>query len=117
MRKLLVVIVLLLVTIAVLGFYRGWFRLSTENADQQPSAYIHGGPKQNQRRQGYRQGKSTRVRGQNETRNDRWRHQKGQMREMRISEAALQVVVCPEGDKTALDSWSVRKIVHTQKGG
>ena len=38
MRKLLVVIVLLLVTIAVLGFYRGWFRLSTDNADQQPSA-------------------------------------------------------------------------------
>ena len=38
MKKLLVVIVLLLVTIAVLGFYRGWFRLSTDHADQQPSA-------------------------------------------------------------------------------
>ena len=38
MRKLLVVIVLLLVTGTVLGFYRGWFRLSTGHADQQPSA-------------------------------------------------------------------------------
>ena len=40
MRKLLVVIVLFLVTIAVLGFYRGWFRLSTDNTDQRSSATI-----------------------------------------------------------------------------
>ena len=38
MRTLAVVIVLLLVGIAVLGFYRGWFRVSTENADHKPSA-------------------------------------------------------------------------------
>ena len=28
----------LLVGIVVLGFYRGWFRVSTSHADQQPSA-------------------------------------------------------------------------------
>ncbi len=34
----MVVMVLLLVAVAVLGFYRGWFRLSTDNTDQRPSA-------------------------------------------------------------------------------
>ena len=33
-------VVLLVVGIAVLGFYRGWFRLSTDNMDQNPSATI-----------------------------------------------------------------------------
>jgi hypothetical protein len=32
------VAVLLLVGIAVLGFYRGWFSMSMDNTDQQPSA-------------------------------------------------------------------------------
>ena len=40
MRNLLFVIVLLLVGIAGVGFYRGWFSLSTDNADQNPSATI-----------------------------------------------------------------------------
>ena len=40
MRTLVVVFVLLLVAIAVLGFYRGWFRLSTANTDHKPSATI-----------------------------------------------------------------------------
>jgi len=40
MRKLLVAILLLLATVAVLGFYRGWFRVSTDNTDQKPSATI-----------------------------------------------------------------------------
>jgi len=40
MRTLLVVAVLLLVGIAVLGFYRGWIRVSTDNTDQKPSATI-----------------------------------------------------------------------------
>ena len=40
MKTLLVVIVLLVAGIAGLGFYRGWFRLSTDNADQKPSATI-----------------------------------------------------------------------------
>ena len=40
MKTLLVVVVLLLVGIAGLGFYRGWFRLSTNSTDQKPSATI-----------------------------------------------------------------------------
>ena len=40
MRALLVVVVLLLVGIAGLGFYRGWFHLSTNSTDQKPSATI-----------------------------------------------------------------------------
>jgi uncharacterized protein YxeA len=40
MKKLVVVFVLLLVGIAGLGFYRGWFRLSTDNTDHKPSATI-----------------------------------------------------------------------------
>jgi hypothetical protein len=35
-----VVVVLLLAGIAGLGFYRGWFSLSTENTDHKPSATI-----------------------------------------------------------------------------
>ena len=38
MRFLVIVIVLLLVVIASVGFYRGWFSLSMDNTDQQPSA-------------------------------------------------------------------------------
>lgn len=38
MRFLVIAIVLLLVGIACLGFYRGWFSLSMDNTDQQPSA-------------------------------------------------------------------------------
>jgi hypothetical protein len=38
MRTLLVVVVLLAVGIAGYGFYRGWFQLSTNSADQKPSA-------------------------------------------------------------------------------
>lgn len=40
MKSLLVVIVLLVAGIAGLGFYRGWFSLSTENVDHKPSATI-----------------------------------------------------------------------------
>ena len=40
MRTLVVVVVLLLVGIAGVGFYRGWFRLSTDNTDHKPSATI-----------------------------------------------------------------------------
>jgi hypothetical protein len=40
MKKLMVVVVLLLAGVAGLGFYRGWFSLSTENADHKPSATI-----------------------------------------------------------------------------
>ena len=40
MKTLLVVVVLLLVGIAGLGFYRGWFHLSTNSTDQKPSATI-----------------------------------------------------------------------------
>lgn len=40
MRSLFVVAVVVLVCIASLGFYRGWFGLSTSNADQKPSATI-----------------------------------------------------------------------------
>jgi hypothetical protein len=39
-KTLLVVIVLLVAGIAVLGFYRGWFSPSTDNAGQKPSATI-----------------------------------------------------------------------------
>ena len=38
MRNLLIVIVLFLVGIAGLGYYRGWFGLSTTGTDQKPSA-------------------------------------------------------------------------------
>ncbi|MGA2033275.1 MAG: hypothetical protein ABSG68_13535 [Thermoguttaceae bacterium] len=38
MRTLFVVAVVLLVCIAGLGFYRGWFGLSTDNTDHKPSA-------------------------------------------------------------------------------
>ena len=40
MKTLLVVVVLLLVGIAGLGFYQGWFRLSTDGTDRKPSATI-----------------------------------------------------------------------------
>ena len=40
MRFLLVLVVLLLVGLAGLGFYRGWFHLSTNSTDQKPSATI-----------------------------------------------------------------------------
>ena len=40
MKALVFVVVLLLVGIVGLGFYRGWFRLSMDNADHQPSATI-----------------------------------------------------------------------------
>jgi hypothetical protein len=40
MKTLLVVVVLLLVAIGALGFYRGWFRVSTDNTTQRPSATI-----------------------------------------------------------------------------
>jgi hypothetical protein len=40
MRRLLVVLVLFVAGIAGLGFYRGWFQLSTNRADQKPSATL-----------------------------------------------------------------------------
>ena len=40
MRFLFLVAVVLLVGLAALGFYRGWFGLSTNNADHKPSATI-----------------------------------------------------------------------------
>ena len=40
MKTLLALVVLILVGIAGLGFYRGWFGLSTETTDQKPSATI-----------------------------------------------------------------------------
>ena len=40
MKTLLVVAVLLLVGIAGLGFYQGWFRLSTEGTEQKSSTTI-----------------------------------------------------------------------------
>jgi len=40
MKTLLAVAALLLVGIAVFGFYQGWFRFSTEGTDQKPSATI-----------------------------------------------------------------------------
>ena len=40
MRTLVFVVVLLLVGIVGVGFYRGWFQLSTDTADQKPSATI-----------------------------------------------------------------------------
>ena len=40
MRTLMFVAVLFLVGIIGVGFYRGWFQLSTNNASQQPSATI-----------------------------------------------------------------------------
>jgi hypothetical protein len=40
MRFLFVLAVLLLVGVASLGFYRGWFHLSTNSAEQRPSATI-----------------------------------------------------------------------------
>jgi hypothetical protein len=40
MKRLLVVALLLVAGIVGLGFYQGWFRLSTDSADQKPSATI-----------------------------------------------------------------------------
>jgi hypothetical protein len=37
MKGLLAVLVLLLIVIAGFGFYQGWFRLSTDNADHNPN--------------------------------------------------------------------------------
>jgi len=39
-RFLFLVAVVLLVGLTALGFYRGWFGLSTNNADHKPSATI-----------------------------------------------------------------------------
>jgi hypothetical protein len=38
MKALFTVAVVLLICIAGVGFYRGWFSFSTENTDQKPSA-------------------------------------------------------------------------------
>jgi hypothetical protein len=40
MKTLAFVVVLLLVGIAGLGFYRGWFQISTDTANPRPSATI-----------------------------------------------------------------------------
>jgi predicted negative regulator of RcsB-dependent stress response len=40
MKAFLYAVVLVLVVIAGVGFYRGWFRLTMENTNQQPSATI-----------------------------------------------------------------------------
>ncbi len=40
MKVLLVIVVVLLIGIAGIGFYQGWFRVSTEGTEQQPSATI-----------------------------------------------------------------------------
>jgi hypothetical protein len=40
MKALFVVAVVLLVVIAGVGFYRGWFNVSTTSTDQKPSATI-----------------------------------------------------------------------------
>jgi hypothetical protein len=40
MKPLLIVVVLLLVGIAGLGFYQGWFHLSTSRTDQKSNATI-----------------------------------------------------------------------------
>ena len=40
MRAILVIVFVILVGIAGIGFYQGWFRVSTEGTDQQPSATI-----------------------------------------------------------------------------
>jgi hypothetical protein len=40
MRRLFAVIVLLLIVIACLGFYRGWFHVSTNSTGQKSSATI-----------------------------------------------------------------------------
>ena len=40
MKAFLYAVVLVLVVIAGVGFYRGWFRLTMENTSQQPSATI-----------------------------------------------------------------------------
>jgi len=40
MRTIVFVVVVLLAGIAGVGFYRGWFGLSTNSTDQKPSATI-----------------------------------------------------------------------------
>ena len=40
MKTLFGVVVLLLVGIALVGFYRGWFQLSTDTTNQKPNATI-----------------------------------------------------------------------------
>ncbi len=40
MRSLMCIVVLLLIGIAGLGYYRGWFAFSTNSADQSPSATL-----------------------------------------------------------------------------
>ena len=40
MRSLMLVVVLVLIGIAGLGYYRGWFAFSTNSQDQTPSATI-----------------------------------------------------------------------------
>jgi hypothetical protein len=39
-KGFLVVIVLLLAGVVALGFYRGWFHLSTDNGDQKPNVTL-----------------------------------------------------------------------------
>ncbi len=40
MRTLIIVIVLIALGIAGLGYYRGWFAVATNNGDQSPSATV-----------------------------------------------------------------------------
>jgi hypothetical protein len=40
MRNLFIVVVLVLACIAGVGFYRGWFNLSSSNGDRTPSATL-----------------------------------------------------------------------------
>jgi hypothetical protein len=40
MKNLLVAVVLLLVVVAVFGYFRGWYALSAANTDHNPSATV-----------------------------------------------------------------------------
>jgi hypothetical protein len=44
MKTLLTAVVLLLVVVAVLGYFRGWYHVSTGNTDQNPSITVTGDP-------------------------------------------------------------------------
>ena len=50
MRTLMFVVVLLLVGIVGVGFYRGWFQLSTDTTNHEAQRHNYGGQRQNPRR-------------------------------------------------------------------
>ena len=71
MKGLLIVLVLLAAAVVGLGFYLGWFHVSTGGTDGNHSAHYLGGPGENQSGQGSGRGEGEGFGGEGEGKNQR----------------------------------------------